>query len=223
MTTRLWILQVCSQMHIFIAKSTNGATVLSCDSGVGHTITPLCGTTWQDICSGEFEYRAMGFAHIWFRIARLFDGVRVDNCHSTPLHVGQYLLDVARATKPYIFTVNPFHNLCLNSLIILLWCFQQIAEFFCPDIKKDIKFVNKLGIDALIREGQQPSTANEFCSAMHEYGGRSIGSLDDWTSTEIDLIATKPPAIYMDVSHDNQCTKDKVDNYNLLYFLSFVL
>jgi len=33
-------------------------------------------------------------------MASLFDGIRVDNMHSTPIHVAQYLIDRARLVKP---------------------------------------------------------------------------------------------------------------------------
>ena len=47
-----------------------------------------------------------GAAHDAARVARLFDGLRVDNCHSTPIHVGQHLLDVARAANPNLLVVR---------------------------------------------------------------------------------------------------------------------
>ena len=35
--------------------------------------------------------------------AKHFDGLRIDNAHSTPLHVAQHLLDVAREENPHIY------------------------------------------------------------------------------------------------------------------------
>lgn len=36
-------------------------------------------------------------------MAQMFDGFRIDNCHSTPLHVGQHLLDLARRQKQDLY------------------------------------------------------------------------------------------------------------------------
>jgi Glycogen debranching enzyme, glucanotransferase domain len=89
------------------------------------------------------------------KMARLFHGFRIDNCHSTPIHVATYLLDKARELNPNLYV---------------------FAELFTGSEEMDIKFVAILGINSLIREAMQAWDPQEMSRLAHKYGGSPVGS-----------------------------------------------
>ncbi|CAI5759247.1 unnamed protein product [Candida verbasci] len=142
--------------------------------------------------------------------AKVFNGFRIDNCHSTPLHVGERLLDEARKINPNLYV---------------------IAELFSGSEEMDKIFVERLGINSLIREAMQAWNTGELSRLVHKHGGRPIGSLtwlplDDFSYpadeeatrkfggyTELDipkvLIRQQPHAIFFDCTHDNEMPNQK--------------
>lgn len=141
-------------------------------------------------------------------MAKYFNGFRIDNCHSTPLVVAEYLLDKAREVRPDL---------------------TVFAELFTGSEEADYVFVKRLGINALIREAMQAWSTAELSRLVHRHGGRPIGSFDVGLPSagsshaiasahagvgaeEITHIRPSPvQALFMDCTHDNEVPAQKRD------------
>ena len=146
-------------------------------------------------------------------MAKYFAGFRIDNCHSTPLVVAEYLLDQARDVRPDL---------------------AVFAELFTGFEEMDYVFVKRLGLSALIREAMQAWSPEELSRLVHMHGGRPIGSLEndelsttegfDRTSAKMNGVdgrrsqraekvhrIKKSPlhALFMDCTHDNEVPAQK--------------
>ncbi|OAQ97566.1 hypothetical protein LLEC1_01209 [Akanthomyces lecanii] len=138
-------------------------------------------------------------------LAKYFVGLRIDNCHSTPIHVAEHILDEARRVRPDLYVV---------------------AELFSGSEETDYIFVKRLGLSSLIREAMQAWSTAELSRLVHRHGGRPIGSFEidgvstaDTTSSKgnmsreiIKQIRPTPVhALFMDCTHDNETPAQKRD------------
>lgn len=152
-------------------------------------------------------------------LAKYFAGLRIDNCHSTPIHVAEHILDEARRVRPDLYVV---------------------AELFSGSEEMDYVFVKRLGLSSLIREAMQAWSTGELSRLVHRHGGRPIGSFEvdevsrserrtstsslSTNGTEAvqndgeysrEIIRTIKPtpvhALFMDCTHDNETPAQKRD------------
>ena len=144
-------------------------------------------------------------------MAKYFKAFRIDNCHSTPLHVAECMIDEARSVRPDL---------------------AVFAELFTGSEATDYIFVKRLGLSALIREAMQAWSTQELSRLVHRHAGRPIGSFEINVPTndtkQIDQSMVNgtdhPPkevikhirespvhALFMDCTHDNQMPAQKRD------------
>lgn len=135
-------------------------------------------------------------------LASIFDGLRIDNAHSTPIWVGERLLDAARRENPNIYVV---------------------AELFTGSAELDTHFVSRLGINSLIREMDNANEPFEESRLLYNYGHKKpVGSMDadilvrpgtvadpskaseSLEATIVPLQGSAPHALFMDLTHDNE-------------------
>ncbi|KAI0078663.1 glycoside hydrolase family 13 protein [Panus rudis PR-1116 ss-1] len=140
-------------------------------------------------------------------LAGTFEGFRIDNCHSTPLHVGVYMLDAARVVNPNLYVC---------------------AELFTGSEEMDTLFVSRLGINSLIREAGNAWDPKEFSRLLYRHGlGKPIGSMDSACVTSKEELppptgkgptrpciviphnGSVPHALFFDLTHDNETYLDK--------------
>ena len=141
-------------------------------------------------------------------MAKMFNGFRLDNAHSTPIFVAEYLAQKAREINP--------------DLIIM-------AELFTKK-ENEINFVNRIGINLLIRELIWCENSWKLSAQIHRFGGgyeHMLGKIEenkfDYEKNKDKVILKKmkyllpslPHSIIFDLTHDNETYLQKMNNLSL--------
>ena len=142
------------------------------------------------------------------QMAKMFNGFRLDNAHSTPIFIAEYLAQKAREVNP--------------DLIVM-------AELFTKK-EKEISFVNRIGINILIRELIWCNNTRDLSAQIHRFGGgydHMLGKIEeniyDYVKNDDNVILRKmkyllpslPHSIIFDLTHDNETYLQKMNNLAL--------
>ena len=118
----------------------NGWTTITEDFGGPHTFHYLRRNIgiWEDCVKLYYGSKKADSPYLWAHmekyvssLAAIFQGFRIDNCHSTPIHVLDYFVNHGRAINPNLFV---------------------FAELFTSDQTMEAMYMKKIGLNAVVRE-----------------------------------------------------------------------
>ena len=151
-------------------------------------------------------------------MAKIFHAIRLDNAHSTPLHVSRHMLARVREVNPHC------------------WVF---AELFTGNFNTDLLYQRTLGINALIREAMQCDSPADLGHKLESplWNGHPVGALSPLPTLDrvppsqskqkhlskcpsrtllaapardaVPLLPRHCPALLFDCTHDNQTPAQK--------------
>ena len=115
-------------------------------------------------------------------VAEVVKALRIDNAHSTPLHVAEYFIKQARSVNESLYVM---------------------AELFTSSEEQDIKFINHLGINGFMREGYHRVSPEGLTNLLWTCGGRSVATVDRLDKTSVLTATSQLPGVIFDQTHDN--------------------
>lgn len=182
----------------------NGWTMITEDFGSKYSFHYLRRAIhiWDDCVKLYYGRKIEDSPYIWGHMekylgamATIFQGMRVDNCHSTPLHVLEYFVNYARTINPSLFV---------------------FAELFSGSIFTDSLYTKRIGLNALIREAIHCRETVHLAETIRNTGGDREHPIDgvdkeimlpDSRKLRV-LHSSKPKSLLYDVTHDNPSAVD---------------
>ena len=126
----------------------------------------------------ELWQRAADYAAL---TAGTFHGIRLDNCHSTPLHVAEHILRAARRVRPDLYV---------------------FAELYAGEEAAACHIANRLGIHATVEVALHASSASQLAQRVTATGAVPLGA---FTAHQTDWLTGRRhiPTILFDQTHDD--------------------
>lgn len=115
-------------------------------------------------------------------VASVVKGLRLDNAHSTPIHVAEYFIKKARAINPHLYIM---------------------AELFTRDENKDIDYINALGINSIMREAVFNVSPHKITQLVWSSGAHPVAAVDSLDSRQVLVPMSQIPSVIYDMTHDN--------------------
>lgn len=144
--------------------------------------------SWTDSVKLRYGAGPADCPALWSRAAdyaaltsTAFHGLRLDNCHSTPLHVAQHVLRAARRVRPELYV---------------------FAELYAGSDAAACHVVNRLGISATVDVALHAHSASQLARKVAEAGDVALGA---FTTRRTDWLVgrRRAPSVLFDQSHDD--------------------
>ena len=114
--------------------------------------------------------------------AEVVHALRLDNAHSTPIEVSEYFIKEARKVNPNLYIM---------------------AELFTSSEELDVQYINRIGINSILREGGKRISPPEMTHLLWSSGGLPVAAVDMIDSSSYVRPVKQIPGVIFDITHDN--------------------